>query len=239
MKLFSRQRRQLLRKYIPYALGEIILVVIGILIAVSINNANESRKADQKRLQLAQNVYNQMVIDSLDLNVVLREQDRANVLYDKILRETAPGEPIVDCKGCAGLIIANFSVVNLDTKVRALLEDAELVEDSISVLLRQVSSDYNDAEVILGLLESSVLDNLKDNVQFLRDTYPWFSQFIANGKCDNGCQEYFTLSEDYRNRVAYQEMLTRRAHSSELQTFLNTLREHLIVLDKYIATESE
>ncbi len=31
-------------KYLKYAIGEIILVVIGILIALSINNWNESRK---------------------------------------------------------------------------------------------------------------------------------------------------------------------------------------------------
>ena len=33
------------RKYLKYAIGEIVLVVIGILIALSINNWNEDRKA--------------------------------------------------------------------------------------------------------------------------------------------------------------------------------------------------
>jgi len=31
-------------KYFKYAIGEVILVVIGILIALQINNANENRK---------------------------------------------------------------------------------------------------------------------------------------------------------------------------------------------------
>jgi hypothetical protein len=31
-------------KYFRYAIGEIVLVVIGILIALQINNANENRK---------------------------------------------------------------------------------------------------------------------------------------------------------------------------------------------------
>jgi hypothetical protein len=31
-------------KYLRYAIGEIVLVVIGILIALQINNANENRK---------------------------------------------------------------------------------------------------------------------------------------------------------------------------------------------------
>jgi hypothetical protein len=39
-------------KYLKYAIGEIILVVIGILIALSINNWNENRKLHQEELNL-------------------------------------------------------------------------------------------------------------------------------------------------------------------------------------------
>ncbi|NNF86681.1 MAG: hypothetical protein HKM26_09010, partial [Winogradskyella sp.] len=39
-------------KYVKYAFGEIILVVFGILIALSINNWNENRKDVQIQLQL-------------------------------------------------------------------------------------------------------------------------------------------------------------------------------------------
>lgn len=49
IKFFRRIRKQLLSenkfsKYLFYAIGEIVLVVIGILIALSINNWNEGRK---------------------------------------------------------------------------------------------------------------------------------------------------------------------------------------------------
>jgi len=57
MKLFRNQRNKLLKnkkigKYLAYAIGEIILVVIGILIAVSLNNWNENRKEKQKLLNI-------------------------------------------------------------------------------------------------------------------------------------------------------------------------------------------
>ena len=49
IKFFRKIRQRLLTenkfsKYLLYAIGEIILVVIGILIALSINNWNEKRK---------------------------------------------------------------------------------------------------------------------------------------------------------------------------------------------------
>lgn len=43
-------------KYLVYAGGEIILVVIGILIALQINNWNENQKAELKQLNLLENL---------------------------------------------------------------------------------------------------------------------------------------------------------------------------------------
>src|SRR5210317_1076892 len=52
IKFFRHIRKTLLMenktsKYIKYAIGEIVLVVIGILIALQINNWNEQKKQDR------------------------------------------------------------------------------------------------------------------------------------------------------------------------------------------------
>jgi hypothetical protein len=52
IKFFRKIRYDLMEKnktgkYLKYAIGEIILVVIGILIALSINNWNQKHKNDQ------------------------------------------------------------------------------------------------------------------------------------------------------------------------------------------------
>ncbi|MCB0461581.1 MAG: DUF6090 family protein [Flavobacteriaceae bacterium] len=54
IKFFRHIRKSLLMenktgKYFKYAIGEIVLVVIGILIALSINNWNEKRKTEEKK----------------------------------------------------------------------------------------------------------------------------------------------------------------------------------------------
>jgi len=64
IKFFRKIRQNLLSegktsKYFKYAIGEIILVVIGILIALQINNWNEKRKSDN----ILENYYHQIITD--------------------------------------------------------------------------------------------------------------------------------------------------------------------------------
>ncbi len=71
-------RRSLLRenkvsKYLLYALGEIVLVVIGILIALQINNWNEERKARQALHTILREVYENLLSDQQDLEYSIEE----------------------------------------------------------------------------------------------------------------------------------------------------------------------
>ena len=70
IKFFRKIRQNLLsegktRKYLKYAIGEIVLVVIGILIALQINNLNEDRKSEAKK----QDYYVQL-LDDLNNDII-------------------------------------------------------------------------------------------------------------------------------------------------------------------------
>ncbi|QBA63974.1 DUF6090 family protein [Muriicola soli] len=75
IKFFRKIRQNLLSQgktgmYLKYAIGEIILVVIGILIALQINNWNEQRNESKEERLILLNlkedfVYNQRILDSL------------------------------------------------------------------------------------------------------------------------------------------------------------------------------
>jgi hypothetical protein len=60
-------------KYLKYAVGEIALVVIGILIALSINNWNEERKNAKKE------VY---YLNSIETSIQLSQKELNRVIYD-------------------------------------------------------------------------------------------------------------------------------------------------------------
>lgn len=77
IKFFRKIRQRLLSenkfgKYMTYAIGEIILVVIGILIALQINNWNEDHKARQLEIMLLENIQKDFELDTIDINFNLR-----------------------------------------------------------------------------------------------------------------------------------------------------------------------
>ena len=62
IKIFRKIRQNLVMenktgRYFKYAIGEIILVVIGILIALQINNWNEARLKSNKESQILASIH--------------------------------------------------------------------------------------------------------------------------------------------------------------------------------------
>ena len=58
-------------KYARYAIGEIVLVVIGILIALQINNWNEERKERQVELKYFYNLKNDLLADLQLIDIII------------------------------------------------------------------------------------------------------------------------------------------------------------------------
>jgi len=54
-------------KYLTYAIGEIVLVVIGILIALQINNLNEARKTRDKEIAYLKGIKNDLQLNILEV----------------------------------------------------------------------------------------------------------------------------------------------------------------------------
>ena len=72
IKFFRKIRYNLMEqnktgKYLKYALGEIVLVVMGILIALSINNWNENRKNQKEETRILEQLHQEFLINKESL----------------------------------------------------------------------------------------------------------------------------------------------------------------------------
>ena len=76
-------------KYMRYAIGEIALVVIGILIALQINNWNENRKADKFEQEILYLIDQNLKSDSISLTMELFKAKQAIALTDRLLEQVS------------------------------------------------------------------------------------------------------------------------------------------------------
>jgi hypothetical protein len=77
IKFFRKIRQNMIKenkfsKYFLYAVGEIILVVIGILIALSINNWNQSKKQDIAEKEFIEGIKNDLKQDKQYMELIIR-----------------------------------------------------------------------------------------------------------------------------------------------------------------------
>lgn len=92
IKFFRKIRQNLLTenkfsKYMPYAIGEIVLVVIGILIALSISNQNQQRINEEKITSILKEIQNDLVKDIENSKMIFDYQIYTDSIAKLILND--------------------------------------------------------------------------------------------------------------------------------------------------------
>jgi hypothetical protein len=105
-KVFGKIRQTMIKenrasKYMLYAIGEIVLVVIGILIALQINNWNENRKAEIKQHHLFNNLkidFDSRLKELNEMNTARKEGIRTVIEINSIIANpnNRPNDSILD-----------------------------------------------------------------------------------------------------------------------------------------------
>jgi hypothetical protein len=97
IKFFRKIRQKLLQEgkianYMKYAIGEILLVVIGILIALQINNWNENKKSQAHTLVYIDRLIDDLIKDTLmvtgQIQAAKLRNKNSNEIYDIIHRKS-------------------------------------------------------------------------------------------------------------------------------------------------------
>ena len=85
-------------KYLKYAIGEIVLVVIGILIALGINNWNENRKYKSIEKDLLNTITENLKLDSLSFSRNLRKLRTIDSLHNQLYNIGVLGATDIEIK---------------------------------------------------------------------------------------------------------------------------------------------
>ena len=133
IKFFRKIRYDLMEKnktgkYFKYAIGEIVLVVIGILIALQINNWNEKRKDRINESVLYSRIVTDLQADENRINVYINYYKLDKSILNNIYQETQG-------------ISVNDSLFSYST-LRAAQIFSLVIEANYSEYIKEISKDY-------------------------------------------------------------------------------------------------
>lgn len=101
LNFFRKTRKQLAEdnkplKYMRYAIGEIVLVVIGILIALGINNWNEDKNMHKRELTLLSELSSNLEINITNLENDINTQTKSIKSFNYIFSLPKNKRPYID-----------------------------------------------------------------------------------------------------------------------------------------------
>lgn len=179
IKFFRRIRRSLINqnqmgKYFKYAVGEIVLVVVGILIALQINNWNENEKSQT----LAQN-YLKLIKSDLELDIehfdtLKKKLTQQAIKIDSI--STILSQPQTDREDFKQIIKTSFSLFTI-------FEDTNLNTSTFTALQNSGHIDLLDKDLQDGLRKLNqeqyrYKEYTNDNIDAITETVSHYIQEV-------------------------------------------------------------
>jgi hypothetical protein len=187
-------------KYFKYAFGEIILVVVGILIALQINNWNENRKSKQSLNAIYDLVISDLESDIKTIPEVLKYNDNKSPLLKHIINGNLSEEDYITNSKYYNLIGGSEDFI-LKTKGYEQLRNFNDSDFSSDELQIKISNFYELYHKRIQGLNELALEDLKSNYNYWKENFNWYPDYLI-GKESEGFIAYSIDNMDYKNRVA-------------------------------------
>jgi hypothetical protein len=193
IKFFRKIRQNLLNegktsKYFKYAIGEIVLVVIGILIALQINNWNENNNKNKIKASYITSLIVDYKKDTLQLNEGLAyntsQLKSIDSIYQTLSLENVQLEDFLHIFNSFDRNIRTQTIFNTN---------------SYNVLVSSGSIDILDKELIENLMELNRLQN--DFAKIIDRNGTTYVEMLANSALEFPIINYMPMSESSNDLI--------------------------------------
>ena len=226
-----------LKNYLVYALGEIILVVIGILVAVNINNYNEDRKSEAGLVRVAEQIRQKL---SRDLELInetrgfIREDLKLYNLYLK--PNKTEDERLKVLIQTPFLVTINIQFLPLNPILSSAIDTATAHESLLSQHLLTIEQDYKVTDRTLQPMQDVITNELITNLNYIKDHFSWYENLVGTERQFTTEEYAYFFTDDYKNRVLHMRFLYGDGYDSILEDVAVVFEDHLKTLDELIAT---
>ena len=184
IKFFRNSRQKLLieskfSKYLIYAIGEIVLVVLGILIALQINTWNENRKATNKLEGYTAKLRNDIVSDTINLNTLLdkgkKMQQEIEVYFEYFDSGNKPLDKLLDSASQVKLNLFRYLPISYTFQDMQQSGNTALLTEG----QRKAFVELNNAQEFLIIIIEKAITDIKEE-QYKRNAYLDFDLSNSN-----------------------------------------------------------
>lgn len=234
INIFRKIRRKLFSKkassYLLYAIGEIALVMIGILLALYVNNLNEDRKLKKSINNTLRTISYDLEVDTLTANAIIKYYDANEKNSKKIINREITMDNYKECPECMSLVTI-YQPFNIQTKgfeqLKHLMDERTTEKDS---LIADITKFYSFFKPLIDKnndrMETIVMKNFSDF-----EKKSWFVDLTQRNMTDE-LIEYFVLSDDYRKKVASHSMLAVGNHSGITKLYKKGAKDFINRINK-------
>ncbi len=176
IKFFRKIRQKTLNenkfgKYLTYAIGEIILVVIGILIALSINNWNENNKLEKETYKVLLQIRDEYSRNQNELKVKIEQHKYVKASVDELSELVRPNPKEIEKSKLDSLMFSMIYIpaFNPSTDI-ASSEKLVLVDDILKNYIADWKLNYDYYKYSIKIIDDSQTQQLDE---FLIENYQY------------------------------------------------------------------
>ena len=190
--------------YLVYALGEIILVVLGILIALKINNLNEQSKHERKIIAAFKEIHSELSGDLIEVNELIEYYRNLDSTLNYLLSgQVSRSDYESDSLRSLVYYPMNYHLLAFDQNgYNSLLQ---LYSDFPEKYLPLISSLKRIYDFIPGeqAYAERLIDQLfEDKSEYLKHNTDWYADFYYNNLMSEDVIEFFLTDSYYQNYLA-------------------------------------
>ena len=236
IKFFRQIRQKLLsenkyRKYLIYAIGEIILVVIGILIALQINNWNEKRIIADRELRLLNEMLNELTTDSSHFATKLMSANSKLNATELLIGVIDDKKPYHDSLNIAFSKAVGWTTFSPSNSTYQTLTNTGISIISNETLRTSIQHLYNNTykfipEVEKWRSEFYFAEISSFNIELFK-IFSWYKPSIPlNGQDLLNDTRYYNIL-DTQQTLANQEVEVYKSAKKEIDALINLIEKEI------------
>ncbi len=224
------------KQYLKYSIGEIILLVCGILIALQINNWNSTRIARNELTTVLERVSADLELDIEEAQGIVKQFKTERTEFDSIFNGNAKTR-MYENPAFAGHH-CNYNELTISrTGYQQLINIKSEIDIKKDSLILEVTDFYAQAESYNSSMVTLIKNTVSQSLEYYRDNYAWYPAFLSNDMNDEIIKDIYFDTRS-RNYIEHYRMIALRNYLPFLEKYIQAAEDLKTKIDDRLTHEN-